>query len=239
MISKNRVQPVSNQAGPTEESGFLPKEPQDPLVTNLSVSRFDQHTENPDIECIDRIVCDDMQAFKQLFERYYHQLYFYARKHVRSQEACKDILQDVFSYLWEKRHHLEINQSVKAYLHRAVHYRCINYLKKENLDYLHLNHFHLRQSFMEGFQQDAHHQLQEKELFENIERIIGALPEQCRKIFRLSRENGLKHKEIASKLSISTKTVEVQIYRALKYLKQNLEEENNRHTIKKNNDRNK
>ncbi|MGQ7868853.1 RNA polymerase sigma-70 factor [Sunxiuqinia sp. sy24] len=198
----------------------------------LSVLRpKEDPSQESDVECLDRLVCEDRTAFRKLFEKYYKELYGFARKYVDSGEACKDILQDVFSYLWEKREQLEINQSVKAYLYRAVHHQCINYLKKTNTNHLHLNSFHLQQQRNHFYQQNAHDQLQEKELQETIRQAIESLPEKCRKIFSLSREKGLKHKEIARQLSISPKTVEVQIYRALKYLKQQL------HSVEKQNNK--
>lgn len=192
-------------------------------ATVLSVLREKESTtDKADTECLDRLVCEDRAAFRQLFDRYYKELYCYARKYVQSVDVCKDILQDVFSYLWEKREQLEVTQSVKAYLYRAVHHRCINHLKKTDNDYRHLNNYHLQQQIVQPHQQDSLHLLQEKEMQETINRVVNELPEQCRKIFILSRENGLRHKEIAQQLCISPKTVEVQIYRALKYLKQQL-----------------
>ncbi|WP_299580536.1 RNA polymerase sigma-70 factor [uncultured Sunxiuqinia sp.] len=189
----------------------------------LSVVRpLEDSAQETDKECVDRLVCEDRGAFRKLFEKYYKELYVFARQYVHSSETCKDILQDVFSYLWEKREQLEINQSVKAYLYRAVHHQCLNYLKKTNTTHRHLTSFHLQQQQSFLYQQNAHDQLQEKELQETIHQAMASLPEQCRKIFLLSREQGLKHKEIARQLSISPKTVEVQIYRALKYLKQQL-----------------
>lgn len=190
----------------------------------------EESSEESDAECLDRIVCEDRRAFRKLFEKYYKELYGFARKYVDSGDACKDILQDVFSYLWEKRDRLEINQSVKAYLYRAVYHGCLNYLKKTNSDLQHLSNFHLQQQQSRSYANDAVEQLQEKELQKTIRRAVNELPEQCRKIFSLSREKGLKHKEIARELNISTKTVEVQIYRALKYLKHQLklqEKQNN------------
>lgn len=189
----------------------------------FSLLRVEENLYDPtDAECLDLIVCEDQAAFRKLFEKYYKELFCFARRYVQSPDACKDILQDVFSYFWEKRAQLEIHQSVKAYLYRAIHHRCVNYLKKIDNDNRHLNNFHIQQNFVNPMQPDALNQMQEKELMATIERAIGELPEQCRKIFTLSRKEGLQHKEIARQLSISPKTVEVQIYRALKYLKQQL-----------------
>ncbi len=166
------------------------------------------------------IIFDTPKAFKQLFDLYYKELYCYARKYVHSGDTCKDIIQDVFLNLWERRGEVAIHESVKAYLYRAVFNRCVNHLKKADMDLRHLNNLHLQNNLEYVRGEDLYHALQEKEMMEILDSAIDQLPGQCRKIFMLSRKDGLRHKEIASRLAISPKTVEVQIYRALKFIKQ-------------------
>lgn len=163
---------------------------------------------------------DDPKAFKRLFELYYKELYCHARKYVHSGDACKDIIQDVFLNLWERRDQVAIQESVKAYLYRAVFYRCVNHMKKAEMDLRHLSNLHLQNNIEHVGSEDVQHALQEKEMMEILDNAIDQLPGQCRKIFMLSRKDGLRHKEIACRLAISPKTVEVQIYRALKFIKQ-------------------
>lgn len=161
---------------------------------------------------------DDENAFKVLFETHYQTLYNYARYNINDEDACHDIIQDVFTYLWDKRHVIEIKQTIKSYLLTSTHNACINYLKKQNTKKHHISEF----LYGTDKSENGYDPIFENALIENLNNIIDDLPPQCREIFRMSRIKGLKHKEIATKLNISTRTVETQIYRALRAIKKNL-----------------
>jgi len=174
---------------------------------------------DPDIFLLKRIKeKDDEDAFKALFESHYQSLYNYARYHINDEDACHDVVQDVFTYFWEKRSNIEIKQTIKAYLLSSTHNACINYLKKQHTKKRHITGFLYEKEHFE----DGYDSIFESALIENLNEIIEELPEQCRDIFMLSRVKGLKHKEIATKLNISTRTVETQIYRALRTIKKKL-----------------
>ncbi len=167
----------------------------------------------------------DKKAFERLFQDNYKNLVLYAKKFVIETEISRDLVQDVFIYLWDKRNKLNIDKSISSYLFRAVHNACINYLKKESRKEAYIRKFLLNINngiFCTSVSEDAHELVVHKDLSERIELIIEGLPEQCRNIFRMSRFRGLKNKEIAEIYAISPRTVETQIYRALKVLKENL-----------------
>ena len=161
---------------------------------------------------------DDEQAFELIFKKHYKLVYNYARYNVNDESACHDITQDIFTYMWEMRRKIEIKQTLKSYLLSASHNASINYLKKETNKKRHISNF-----FHESpKKEDGYDTIFESALMESLNTIINSLPAQCKEIFYLSRLKGLKHKEIARKLSISPRTVETQIYRALRTIKEKL-----------------
>jgi RNA polymerase sigma-70 factor (ECF subfamily) len=169
----------------------------------------------------------DLNAFQFLFDDNYKGLVSYARKFMPDSDIARDIVQDVFAYIWEKRSTLLISRSFKSYLYRAVHNACINYLKKEENKGNYIKEFLLKvhaNAEADHDDRDAHKAFIEKDLNEKIHDAIDDLPEQCRNIFKLSRFKGLRNKEIADIYSISTRTVETQIYRAMKVMRERLKQ---------------
>ena len=176
-------------------------------------------------EIINRLKKGDRKAFESLFMEHYKNLVLYAKKFVMDTEEARDIVQDVFVYIWDKRQKIQIDKSISSYLFRAVRNACINNLKRENYKQDYLKNFLLslnNEEARSSKSQDVHELMVHKDLLLKIETIIEALPEQCKNMFRMSRFRGLKNKEIAEIYSVSPRTVETQIYRALKVLKENL-----------------
>ena len=167
----------------------------------------------------------DKEVYEQLFHDNYKNLVLYAKKFVVDTEIARDLVQDVFIYLWDRRTKLSVDRSISSYLFRAVHNASINHLKRESTRESYIKRFLLNINngiYCTGSSDDAHEIVVHKDLSERIDLIIEELPEQCRNIFRMSRFKGLKNKEIAEIYAISPRTVETQIYRALKVLKENL-----------------
>ena len=178
-----------------------------------------------ELETISRLKNGDRDVFEILFHDNYRNLVLYAKKFVIDTEISRDLVQDVFIYMWDKREKLNINRSLSSYLFRAVHNGCINHLKRESTKESYIRNFLLsinEGSYCSAASDDAHELVVHKDLSERIELIVEGLPEQCRNIFRMSRFKGLKNKEIADIYAISPRTVETQLYRALKVLKENL-----------------
>ena len=173
---------------------------------------------NPDLYLLKQIGNDDVDAFEVLYKKYYRVVYNYAGYFLTEASDCQDVVQDVFTYVWESRHKLTINKSLKSYLLRACHNTCINHIKKHSTKQKHISDFISRNDMFE----DGYHAIFENELRKAIDNVVEELPQQCSEIFKLSRLKGLKHKEIATLLKISPKTVETQIYRALKVFKKRL-----------------
>jgi RNA polymerase sigma-70 factor (ECF subfamily) len=163
----------------------------------------------------------DEQAFEQLFRAQYPVLCGYARKYINDLDQAEEIVQEMFFNFWQKKEKLEINISVEAYLFRSVRNSCLNYLK-----HLKIREEHRLATTQEikKKEQEVHDNVVALELQEKIESVIEQLPPERKKIFKMSRYEELKYKEIAEKLNLSVKTVEVQMSKALKYLRQHLSE---------------
>jgi RNA polymerase sigma-70 factor (ECF subfamily) len=161
----------------------------------------------------------DLTSFEVLFRQYYQMLCGYALRFVKDADTAEEIVQDLFYRLWEKRAELQINSSVKSYLFSAVHNRCLKYIEHRNVETRYRNYYLLHGSEIDSEPHDAAgiHELQAI-----INATLDALPERCGRIFRLNRFEGLKYHEIAQKLSISVKTVEANMGKALKLLRKNL-----------------
>ena len=165
-------------------------------------------------------------AFELIFKNYYIRLYHYACKFIRETTVSEDIVQEIFSNLWEKQFDLESESLVKAYLFRSVHNRCLNYINYRKITDKHLQIIHTKITLIELEYYNSEH-CTAKSLFEmeiNIEEVITKLPIQCGKVFELSRQKGLKNKEIAIELNISVGVVEKHITRALKIMREELKD---------------
>ncbi len=161
----------------------------------------------------------DIQAFESLFHAYYSNLCRYASGIVSDDETAEEIVQDMFVNFWEKREMLNIDTSLKNYLYQSVKNRCLNQIK----------HNITRQNYLKGINVEEKFQIQPDEQFlanelaQKIEKSIQSLPEKRQKIFRMSREEGLKYSEIAERMNISQKTVETQMGLAIKTLREELD----------------
>ena len=165
----------------------------------------------------ERIKQGDEQAFELLFRKYFFRLYGYARKFLDDTDQAKEIVQEVFARIWEGREDIDPEASMKAYIFKITHNLSLNKLKRLKVETKYTEIYKL--VYLENYELSPHDSLLVKELEENIRQAIKTLPVECQKIFRLSRQEGLKYREIAGKLNISEKTVEAQITKALRMIR--------------------
>ena len=170
-------------------------------------------------DTIKQLAFMDLQSFEVLFRQYYQMLCAYAVRFVNDADTAEEVVQDLFYRLWEKRAELQINTSVKSYLFSAVHNRCLKFIEHRNVELKYRKYYLLHESEIDNEPNDAHNV---REIQGIIESTLNSLPERCSRIFRLNRFEGLKYHEIAQKLSISVKTVEANMGKALKMLRKNL-----------------
>ena len=157
--------------------------------------------------------------FEALFRSHYAALHAFARSFISDPEQAEEMVQDVFFKIWEKRDQIEITTSIKSYLYSSVRNHCLNHLK----------HLKVRSGYADfatNHGSELHSDVEEKldysELEAKLNELVQSLPEQCQRIFRMSRFDGKKQREIADELGISIKTVENQMGRALKVMREGL-----------------
>ena len=162
----------------------------------------------------------DVHSFEKLFHRFYQGLYGYAKTLVRAGEIAEEVVQDVFYNIWKNRESLRITHSWQSYLYRSVYNNSMMYLRKTKRE------FSMEEGNVpeiEGGSMDPYQEMQYQEVSDLVSITIEALPDRTREIFLLNRHEGLKYKEIAQKLSISVKTVEANMGKALRALRNSLE----------------
>lgn len=183
---------------------------------------------NQENDLFKRVQRGDIDAFEKLYVDMHPRLYAFSRKFIDDNELARDLVQEIFSDLWENRQLTSIKTSVSAYLFRMLHNRCLNYIRDKKVRDKYSSYMDIKLKEAELFFFDQDQESYKSIFFKEVEEIyktsIQNLPEGCRQIFLLSRMHGLSNKEIAEKLDISVRTVENQIYRALKTLKENLKD---------------
>jgi RNA polymerase sigma-70 factor, ECF subfamily len=161
----------------------------------------------------------DSLAFDRLFQDYFVPLTQYARLYLKDEDEAKDLVQKLFTQMWEQPDRFEADSSMQGLLYSAVKNRCINRLKHEKVKKEHQLHSAQSGRTLYVVQDDDSSNLEKK-----IEKALQLLPDQCRRVFELSRIDGLKYKEIAEQLNISIKTVEVHMGKALRHMRTELAE---------------
>ena len=164
------------------------------------------------------------QDFKELFEQYYNPLCNFANSILYDSTKAEDAVQDVFVKMWQKKDTVGGLENVKSYLFQATKNKCIEYLRKLKLDkkLSEENESRLEMSSSINTDDEAEKYVLKEKLFNSIRQ----LPPKCRNVFTMSKINGLTYSEIAEELDISPKTVENQIGRALRLLREMMNTKN-------------
>ncbi len=171
----------------------------------------------PDAEKLVALLqADPERAMPALFECYYHEVCNHIYRLIPVRQTCEDIAQSIFYELWKKRASLDIHTSAGAYLHRMALTRALNYIRDQR-KYAHEGEEHLVRIEQQGA--NPIDLLAGDELQKVIDAAIDALPLRCRQVFMLSRFESMTYHEIAIALGISEKTVENQISKALRILR--------------------
>ena len=164
-----------------------------------------------------RIKLGDEQAFELLFRKYYVRLCGFANKFLNDPEESPDVVQEVFTKLWEGRKNIDPEQSLNAYLFMITQNISINKLRRKQVESKYVEIYKL--VYIDHHEISPYESLLALELDDNITSALGKIPPKCRRIFELSRMDGLKYSEIAAALQISVKTVEAQMSKALHILR--------------------
>lgn len=170
---------------------------------------------------LEQLKSSNNAAFEKLFLGYYDGLVEYANKYLQDADAAEEIVQELFFNVWQKRSDLDITSSFASYLYRAARNACLNHIK----------HLKIRQTYQEHGKRVRDEEesrfsdtMEELELKQKIDVAVDSLPDARKQIFKMNRYEGLKYREIAEKLDLSMKTVEGQMSKALKYLREHLKD---------------
>lgn len=165
-----------------------------------------------------KIACDgDEKAFSELFRHFYDRLLYFAIQYVYTREAAEEIVSDIFVKIWNRRDELEKVSNLEVYLFVAVKNQSLNYLEQySSLRITPLNDEAGLSQLTNSV--DPERTMEWKEILFKMDQEVGKLPDQCRRVFKLIKEEGFKYKDVAEILNISPRTVETQLFRAMKRL---------------------
>ncbi|TAM99996.1 MAG: RNA polymerase sigma-70 factor [Chitinophagaceae bacterium] len=162
---------------------------------------------------------DDSSAFEELYNRYWHELFIAAYKRLQCREDAEEAVQNLYESLWKNRHKIHIRTSLENYLFASVRYIILRMMQQKLL----------LPAFSDGNvdayckpDRSTEEGILINDLSRHINQLVDGLPDKCRKVFELSRYEMKTHKEISTLLSISEKTVENHITKALHLIKNDL-----------------
>jgi RNA polymerase sigma-70 factor, ECF subfamily len=162
----------------------------------------------------------DEKVFKNLFEDHYTALCRFASGYLADQDTAEEIVQQLFINLWNQRQTIDPEKQIKSYLFTAVKNRCLNHIR----DIKKFRNYYLDVEAELEIPVAEKDIVSEKELEQRIADALEKLPAKCREVFELCRFEEMKYHEVAQKLDISQKTVEAQMSKALRILREELKD---------------
>lgn len=175
---------------------------------------------------VQKMISGDESSFEQVYRYYFPRLNYFANQYLFDSEVSKNIVQDVFAELWDKRHALREDTNLQAWLFTVTKnksLKMISYLKSRDKYDNFIKYRQLDINFKALSDFDTSN-FTFKELQVQIQAALEKLPPSCRRVFEMSRFEDKKNKEIAEELNLSVKTIEGQISKALRSLKKDLKE---------------
>lgn len=165
---------------------------------------------------------DDQEAFRELFFDFYPSLCVFAGRYISSPETCEDIVQDTFFHLWKNRKKIEVTSSFRNLLVTSVKNSCTDYLRRQSVRQ---GHAERQSTLIIADAPDTPEMIYTiNELEEMFHTALAQLPENVRRAFELSRFENMTYNQIAEKMSVSPKTVEAYISKALSILRVELKD---------------
>ena len=173
------------------------------------MSRYQYHTEDVLLSLLKE---DDEQAFTEIYNRYWKRLFALAYERLKSKQQAEDVVHEVFTSLWQRRHKAAI-QSLNAWLAAATKYATLKIYSGFLQNTVQVSETSLEEA------DSVHAYIDSRFLEQMIREELNRLPNKCRLVFEYSRQHCLSNKEIANELGISPKAVEKHITRALRQLR--------------------
>jgi RNA polymerase sigma-70 factor (family 1) len=167
-----------------------------------------------DEELLSFIHDDNADAFRVLYNRYWKQLLIKANHLLGSNQDAEDAVHDVFTDIWKRKEELSLEHSFRTYISAAINYTCLRKLAERKVVVLNAEN-----ARSESPDLSTQQYLSLRELQQRLNLALTELPEKCRLIFRMSREEGMTDKQIARELDLSVPTIRTQMHRAITKLK--------------------
>lgn len=170
-----------------------------------------------DEELLSLIKDNDVTAFRVLYDRYWKQLLSKANHLLHSSQDAEDAVHDIFVDLWRRRTELAVENTFRTYVTSAINYACLRKMAERKVVPFATGNYEAQDLSTQQY-------LSLRELQQRFNLALNELPEKCRLIFRMSREEGLSDKQIANELDLSLPTIRTQKHRALAKLKFSLQQ---------------
>lgn len=184
------------------------------LIQSKPLNLYAYHT---DEQLVDLLNSSDENAFTEIYNRYWDKLFVVASHRLGSE--AQEIVQEVFYNLWKRRTTLQLTHTLSIYLAAAVKFEVINRLAAQKRWQRYLQYSSGRVEPEQNFTQQ---QVDFDSLQEQLSALVKGLPDKCRLVYQLHREEGYSQKEIAVKLGIAYKTVEAHLSAALRKIRRGL-----------------
>ena len=182
---------------------------------------MDLGKENISHELLTRLKNGDMLAFDRVYELYSHKLFSFVSRILKNEAEADDIVQEVFVKIWESRDKLDDHKLLNSYIFTIAYNNSIDLIRKRISNNKYLEH--LKNSSVINFTPTIISQIEFDELNNQAEKLIANLPERQKQVFLLHKKEGLTYPEIAGQLGISKNTVENHMAKALKYLREHMD----------------
>lgn len=175
----------------------------------------------------------NQQAFEDLYRLFFSRLFNFSMLYVHTKEAAEEIVNDIMIKVWNKRDNISSIENLETYLFVAVRNHSLNYLQK-------YSHYHIAIEPESGMAEvinihNPEKEMEWKEINLKLHMAVEQLPDQCRTVFKLIKEEGFKYKQVAEILGLSPRTIETQLFRAIKKLSVVLKDYTDKPIGKKNN----
>ena len=171
-----------------------------------------------DRQIVEQLRDGSKDAFRLMYDRYGIKIYRFALSYLKSEHDAEELVQEVFLKLWDKRESLNSFLNIRAFIYKIAVNSIYDFIRRKNVEQAFLN-------FAEGKNSLTDETWQEiifNDMLAQVNSLLKQMPDQRRKIFKMSKEKGMSNDEIAEALGLSKRTVENQIYRATAFLKENL-----------------
>lgn len=177
-------------------------------------------TKQEEKELLIRLIEGDNEAFEKIYYYYVERVYYFAFRYIKNSDDTEEIVQEVFTRMWENRRNINVEMSFSGYLLATAKNTIFNQHRKKVNHQAYCNYII---TYLQKNIQNVENEIEFNDLMDLLNRTIAGLPPKRQEIFRLSRFQGLPYKEISKQLSISEKTIETHIRLALRDIKSVIE----------------